>query len=665
MRTVVFAYHEMGRVGLQALLDHGFEVVAVFTHRDEPGEKVPPASVAELAAEREIPVFTPDSLKHPLWEKRLRDLTPDIFFSFYYRKLIPGSTLEIAPQGGLNLHGSLLPEYRGRCPVNWVLIHGEQKSGVTLHHMTPRADDGDIVGQQEVPIAPDDTAPVLYAKLQEAGRRLLDELLPLILAGKAPRRPQDHERASYFGGRTPADGLIRWEKPAQEIHNLVRALACPYPGAFTNAGEEKLTIWKAAPAPGRKGAVPGTVLSVAPFRVACGQGSLEVLQAQAGDGVVMAGKQAAGAAGLVAGSRLGMEKIPGARPPSPTRVLILGVGGFIGNSLVERLLSEGNYAVFGMDLHSENIKRFLGRKNFHFVEGDININREWIEYHVRKCDVILPLVAIATPIEYVRNPLRVFELDFEENLRIVRYCARFHKRLVFPSTSEVYGMCPDEEFDEQESNLVTGPIRMQRWIYSCSKQLLDRVIWAYGATRGLGFTLFRPFNWIGPRLDSLDSARIGSSRAITQLILNLVTGTPIKLVDGGAQKRCFTDVRDGIECLFRIIADREGKAAGEIFNIGNPDNEASIAELAETLTRLFRQHPLAAKFPPPAGMTAVESDSYYGKGGYQDVVFRKPSIANARRKLHWKPEIGLEEAIRSTLDFFLQEAAGEELPPAD
>jgi UDP-4-amino-4-deoxy-L-arabinose formyltransferase/UDP-glucuronic acid dehydrogenase (UDP-4-keto-hexauronic acid decarboxylating) len=191
------------------------------------------------------------------------------------------------------------------------------------------------------------------------------------------------------------------------------------------------------------------------------------------------------------------------------------------------------------------------------------------------------------------------------------------------------------------------------------------VIWAYGATRGLSFTLFRPFNWIGPRLDSLDSARIGSSRAITQLILNLVTGTPIKLVDGGAQKRCFTDVRDGIECLFRIIADREGKAAGEIFNIGNPDNEASIAELAETLTRLFREHPLAAKFPPPAGMTAVESDSYYGKGGYQDVVFRKPSIVNARRKLHWKPEIGLEEAIRSTLDFFLQEAAGDELPPAD
>ena len=186
-------------------------------------------------------------------------------------------------------------------------------------------------------------------------------------------------------------------------------------------------------------------------------------------------------------------------------VLILGVNGFIGSHLSEQLLAN-DYTVYGMDLRSTNISHLVDRDGFHYVEGDIAINREWVEYHVRKCDVILPLVAIATPIEYVRNPLRVFELDFEENLRIVRDCVKYGKRIIFPSTSEVYGMCTDEFFDEDTSPLITGPINKQRWIYSSSKQLLDRVIWAYGSTDDLDFTLFRPFNWIGPRLDSLDSA---------------------------------------------------------------------------------------------------------------------------------------------------------------
>jgi UDP-4-amino-4-deoxy-L-arabinose formyltransferase/UDP-glucuronic acid dehydrogenase (UDP-4-keto-hexauronic acid decarboxylating) len=310
-----------------------------------------------------------------------------------------------------------------------------------------------------------------------------------------------------------------------------------------------------------------------------------------------------------------------------------------------------------MDLHAGSIERLLHRPGFHFAEGDIAIHREWIEYHVRKCDIVLPLVAIATPIEYVRDPLRVFELDFEENLRIVRYCSRYGKRIVFPSTSEVYGMCEDERFDEDRSRLVTGPIRMQRWIYSSSKQLLDRVIWAYGATRGLRFTLFRPFNWIGPRLDSLASARIGSSRAITQLILNLTEGTPIQLVDGGSQKRCFTDVKDGIEGLFRIIENEGGRSDGEIFNLGNPEGEASIRELAELLVEKFETHPLRAHFPPFAGFREVESRSYYGRG-YEDLQHRKPSIRKARRKLGWRPTVPLEQSVAETLDHFLREAAG-------
>jgi len=269
--------------------------------------------------------------------------------------------------------------------------------------------------------------------------------------------------------------------------------------------------------------------------------------------------------------------------------------------------------------------------------------------------MVIPLVAIATPIEYTRNPIKVFELDFEENLRIVRYCVKYGKRIIFPSTSEVYGMCDEKEFNEDHSRLILGPIRKQRWIYSCCKQMLDRVIWAYGAQEGLQFTLFRPFNWIGPRLDSLESARIGSSRAITQLILNLAEGTPIQLVDGGNQKRCFTDVKDGVECLYRIIENRDGCCDGKIINIGNPDGEASIKELAEILVKKFHQHPLHNQFPPFAGIREVESKSFYGSG-YEDVQHRKPSIKNARRLLNWTPEIDIEQSVEETLDFFLNEA---------
>ena len=179
------------------------------------------------------------------------------------------------------------------------------------------------------------------------------------------------------------------------------------------------------------------------------------------------------------------------------------------------------------------------------------------------------------------------------------------------------------------------------------------MIWAYGK-QGLRFTLFRPFNWIGPRLDSLESARVGSSRAITQLILNLVEGTPIHLVDGGRQKRCFTDVAEGIECLFRIIENKDGKCDGKIFNVGNPDNEASIMDLAELLVEKFERHPLRAHFPPLAGIKEIESEAYYGEG-YEDVTHRRPSIRNANKVLGWQPVITLEESVDRTLDFFLRD----------
>ncbi|POE02781.1 bifunctional UDP-4-amino-4-deoxy-L-arabinose formyltransferase/UDP-glucuronic acid oxidase ArnA [Pectobacterium odoriferum] len=651
MKAIVFAYHDIGCVGLEALKLAGYEIQAVFTHSDAPGENHFYASVAKAAAEMDVPVFAPEDINHPLWVNRIRELAPDVIFSFYYRTLLSDDILQLPAFGAFNLHGSLLPHYRGRAPVNWVLVNGETQTGVTLHKMVSRADAGDIVAQSVVAIDEEDTALTLHGKCRTAAAALLAQQLPLIRSREITLTPQDESRASYFGRRTAADGLIDWHKSAREINNLIRAVTEPYPGAFTFLGERNVTIWRARVVKDKLGGEPGAIISTSPLVVSCGEDALEIVSGQSEAGLYMSGSRLAAEMGIVPQARLGnlASRVQRRR----TRVLILGVNGFIGNHLTERLLRDDRYEIYGLDISSDAIARFLGDPRFHFVEGDISIHNEWIEYHIKKCDVILPLVAIATPIEYTRNPLRVFELDFEENLKIVRDCVRYNKRIVFPSTSEVYGMCDDKEFDEDTSRLIVGPINKQRWIYSVSKQLLDRVIWAYGAKNGLRFTLFRPFNWMGPRLDTLDAARIGSSRAITQLILNLVEGSPIKLVDGGAQKRCFTDIHDGIEALFRIIENRNGQCDGQIINIGNPHNEASIRELGEMLLTSFNAHPLRDRFPPFAGFIDVESSSYYGKG-YQDVAHRTPSIRNAKRLLEWEPTVKMEQTVAETLDYFLR-----------
>jgi UDP-4-amino-4-deoxy-L-arabinose formyltransferase / UDP-glucuronic acid dehydrogenase (UDP-4-keto-hexauronic acid decarboxylating) len=212
MKTVVLAYHNIGRAGISALLTHRFDIQAVFTHLDDPKENIWFESVAELAAANDIPVYVPEDINHPLWAERIRRMAPDILFSFYYRNLVCKEILEIPPAGCLNLHGSLLPQYRGRCPVNWVLIKGEKETGVTLHYMTQKPDEGDIVGQKQVPIDDKDNALSLHKKLVIAAGDLLTDLLPKIRENKALRIPQDLSVASYFGGRRPEDGEIDWEK---------------------------------------------------------------------------------------------------------------------------------------------------------------------------------------------------------------------------------------------------------------------------------------------------------------------------------------------------------------------------------------------------------------------------------------------------------------------
>lgn len=263
LRAVVLAYHDVGCAGVEELLAQGDDVLAVITHEDDPGENAWFGSVAALARSRGVPVHTPEDVNRPEWVERIRALTPSILFSFYYRKMISPEVLAIPPLGALNLHGSLLPRYRGRAPVNWVLVNGETETGVTLHYMTAKPDAGNIVAQRKVAIGFEDTAAVLFGKIVVAARELVRETLPLLRAGTAPSVAQDLSRGSYCRGRRPEDGRIDWSRPAVEIHNLVRAVARPYPGAFTDLGGRRLYVWKGYPLrQPAQGPEPGRIVGV-------------------------------------------------------------------------------------------------------------------------------------------------------------------------------------------------------------------------------------------------------------------------------------------------------------------------------------------------------------------------------------------------------------------
>jgi nucleoside-diphosphate-sugar epimerase len=327
-------------------------------------------------------------------------------------------------------------------------------------------------------------------------------------------------------------------------------------------------------------------------------------------------------------------------------ILILGVNGFIGHHLSRRILDTTAWHVHGMDTCYDRVSEWLDHPRFHFHEGDITINRDWVEYHIKKCDVVLPLVAIATPATYVQDPLSVFELDFEANLPIVRNCVRYNKRLLFPSTSEVYGMSTDAQFHPFLSQLVLGPVHKSRWIYSCAKQLLDRVIIAYGEQQQLNYTLFRPFNWIGPGLDHLYAPKEGSSRVVTQFLGHIVRGEPIRLVDGGSQRRSFTDIRDGINALMAIISDSSSRTHNTIYNIGNPNNDLSIRDLAVLMLEIATEFPEYQRGAAATQLLDITATDYYGNG-YQDIRNRVPWIENTCAELNWCPTIDIQSSLRT------------------
>jgi methionyl-tRNA formyltransferase len=289
MRLIFMGYHNIGHVCLQALMeqcrDLGDEIVAVVTHADNPKENIWFASVARLAFDHYLPVYQPADPNDPAFVAAMQALQPDFLFSCYYRHMLKQPLLDLPRRGALNLHGSLLPRYRGRVPVNWVLVFGETETGVTLHYMKAQPDRGDIVGQKRVPITLEDTALTLFAKMTVAAGDLMRECYPLLRAGTAPRLPQDHRQASYFGGRTPADGRIDWRQAARHTYNLVRAVTHPYPGAFTFFQGRKLYVWagRSLAAPGGGPAEPGLVTAGVPgegLLVATGEGHFLITQAQ-------------------------------------------------------------------------------------------------------------------------------------------------------------------------------------------------------------------------------------------------------------------------------------------------------------------------------------------------------------------------------------------------
>jgi UDP-4-amino-4-deoxy-L-arabinose formyltransferase/UDP-glucuronic acid dehydrogenase (UDP-4-keto-hexauronic acid decarboxylating) len=283
-------------VGLEFLKQAGAEITGVFTHEDDPGENVWFGSVAQRAKDYGLPVYAPAQINDPEWVEVIHACGPEILFSFYYRKLVSAKILAIPPRGCYNLHGSLLPRFRGRSPTNWAILLGEKKTGVTLHEMVVKADAGVIIGRQEVDIGENDDARTVLMKQASATRVLLSEVYPLLVEGRATRTVQDESIATKFGGRRPEDGIIDWNQSAESVHNLVRAVAYPWPGAFTTLRGQKCMIWRTRPYRGllqtsacRPGAVVGATSQG--VLVACGAGCLEVLQTQVQPGPSVEGEE--------------------------------------------------------------------------------------------------------------------------------------------------------------------------------------------------------------------------------------------------------------------------------------------------------------------------------------------------------------------------------------
>ncbi len=346
------------------------------------------------------------------------------------------------------------------------------------------------------------------------------------------------------------------------------------------------------------------------------------------------------------------------------KILCLGAGGFIGSHLTQRLLKEG-HDVTGVDTHDDKIKEFSSDAKFEFIDksiGDPSFNSEEL---VNRSDLVIDLIAYANPSLYLKLPIDVFRTNFTENLRIAEYCVHHKKRLIQFSTCEVYGKTPaavlsgklpDPDnpvyatFSEDKSDCILGPVNKHRWIYASAKQLLERVLHAYGLDGQLNYTIIRPFNFIGPRIDYLPINGDGVPRVFSCFMAALLNGTPMKLVNGGLQRRSYTDIDDAIECIYRIVQNTRGVCDRQIFNIGSSRNEVSIRELAELMRDIYRDNFMQpdAMLPEIAEVSGLE---FYGEG-YEDCDRRIPDCSKARELLGWKPKTPIAELLLRTMRYY-------------
>lgn len=349
------------------------------------------------------------------------------------------------------------------------------------------------------------------------------------------------------------------------------------------------------------------------------------------------------------------------------KILCLGAGGFIGSHLMGRLLSDG-HSVVAVDLYDDKVQEYLANPSLSYVVQDIREPGWGLEKHVQDADLVVDLIAYANPGLYLRIPLDVFRLNFTENLRIAETCVKFGKRLVQYSTCEVYGRTvasieglnlpdPDDPklatFSEDKSEFILGPVNKHRWIYACAKQLLERVLHAYGIEHGFNYTIIRPFNFIGPKIDFLPMEKEGIPRVFSFFMEALINGTKMELVDGGSARRCYTYIDDAIECSARIVENPGGVCNQQIFNIGNPNNEVSIRQLAEAMRDIYAEKHRKPGVPLPE-IVDVPGAEFYGEG-YDDSDRRIPDMTKVRTLLGWEPKWDLRPMLEETMQYYVTE----------
>lgn len=346
-------------------------------------------------------------------------------------------------------------------------------------------------------------------------------------------------------------------------------------------------------------------------------------------------------------------------------IFILGAGGFIGAHLVERLLTE-NHQVTAVDIYDDKLLEFLDHDRLRFIKQDIRDHQWDMESYIAQADLVIDLIAYANPGLYVKMPLEVFQLNFSENLRIAEACVNYQKRLIQFSSCEVYGKTiasfaredlkdPEDPklatFSEETSPYILGPVNKHRWIYASAKQLLERVLHAYGLEKELNYTIVRPFNFIGPKIDYLLDETDGMPRVFSYFMDALIHGTPMQLVDGGHHRRSYTYIEDAIECAYRIIQNPNEVCNRQIFNVGSPYNEVSMGGLAELMRDIYKEKFLQNNVVL-SEIIEISGEEFYGVG-YEDSDRRIPDISKARILLGWEPHWKLRELVEATMQYYM------------